>query len=223
MPDPPASAETHRRLSRSRARALRIRPLGSGLWTLLSGLCSLDSPNMTMAHPQLTRRVIFRGLKIDLALQQVELRDGTLAEREVVLHRGAVALVPVVDEGHVCLVRNRRYTVDRTLLEVPAGTIDPGESPDRTAERELLEETGYQAGRIRRIREWYVSPGVMNERMYLYLCEELHPGPTAHQPDERLQPEVVAWDDALQMVRDGRIEDAKTMLAILICDGLRRS
>src|SRR5213595_1907520 len=123
-----------------------------------------------MADPELTRRLIYQGLKIDLALQQVRLRDGTIAEREVVLHRGAVALVPMVDEQHVCLVRNHRHAVGQALLEVPAGTIDPGESADQTAERELLEETGYHAGSIRRIREWYVSPGVLTERMYLYLC-----------------------------------------------------
>jgi len=170
----------------------------------------------------MTRRIIFRGLKIDLALKQVGLRDGSITEREVVLHRGAVALVPMVDEAHVCLVRNRRYAIDRTLLEVPAGTIDPGELPDRTAERELLEETGYRAGRIRRIREWYVSPGVMNERMYLYLCEDLRPGPADHQPDEELQPVVVPWEEAMCMAEDGRIEDAKTLLALMICDRLHR-
>lgn len=175
-----------------------------------------------MADPQITRRVIFRGLKIDLALQQVGLRDGTIAEREVVLHRGAVALVPMVDEEHVCLVRNRRYAIDRTLLEVPAGTIDPGESPDQTAERELLEETGYHSGRIRRIRDWFVSPGVMNERMSLYLCEDLRPGPADHQLDEELQAVIVPWEEAMSMAEDGRIEDAKTLLALMICDRLRR-
>ena len=174
-----------------------------------------------MADPQITRRVIFRGLKIDLALQRVGLRDGTIAEREVVLHRGAVALVPMVDEGHVCLVRNRRYAIDRTLLEVPAGTIDTGELPDQTAERELLEETGYHAGRIRRIRDWYVSPGVMNERMYLYLCEDLRPGPADHQLDEELQSVVVPWEEAMSMAEDGRIEDAKTLLALMFCERLR--
>lgn len=174
---------------------------------------------MTEAQPP--RRVLFRGRKIDLALQPVTLRDGTIAEREVVLHRGAVALVPMVDDGHVCLVRNRRYAVDRTLLEVPAGTIDPGEDPDRTAERELLEETGYRAGRIRRIREWYVSPGVMNERMYLYLCEDLQPGPVRPELDEELETIIVPWEEALAMAEDGRIEDAKTLLALMICDRLR--
>jgi len=175
-----------------------------------------------VADPQLTRRLIYRGLKIDLALQQVRLRDGTIAERELVLHRGAVALVPMVDDQHVCLIRNHRYTVDRTLLEVPAGTIEPNESPDQTAERELLEETGYRAGRIRRIREWYVSPGVMNERMYLYLCEDLRPGPVDHQLDEQLQTVVVSWEEAMAMADDGRIDDAKTLLALIICDRLWR-
>ena len=85
----------------------------------------------------------------------------------------------MVDDDHVCLIENHRYAVGKTLLEVPAGTIDPGETPDQTAERELLEETGYRAARIRRIREWYVSPGVMTERMYLFLCEDLEPGPVA--------------------------------------------
>jgi len=129
----------------------------------------------------------------------------------------------MVDQDHICLVRNERYAVGKVLLEVPAGTIDPGESPDETAPRELTEETGYRAGRIVRIGEWFVSPGVMNERMYLYLCEELRPGPPAHQPDERLQPEVVAWDEAVRMVHDGQVEDAKTMLALLLVDRLRQS
>jgi ADP-ribose pyrophosphatase len=174
-----------------------------------------------VADPDPDRRVIFLGRKIDLALVPVRLADGTTEEREVVLHRGAVALVPMVDADHVCLVRNDRYAVGRVLLEVPAGTIDPGESPDATAARELTEETGYQAGRIVRLREWYVSPGVMNERMYLYLCTGLRPGPTSHQPDERLEPVVLPWGEAMAMVHDGRIEDAKTMLALLLCDRLR--
>jgi ADP-ribose pyrophosphatase len=176
-----------------------------------------------MDEPQLTRRILFRGRKVDLALQQVALRDGTIVERELVLHRGAVALVPMVDADHVCLVQNRRYTIGRTLVEVPAGTIDPGESPDQTAERELREETGFQAGRLQRVREWYVSPGVMNERMYLYLCEDLVPGPARHQPDEELQVVVVRWDEALAMTEDGRIEDAKSLIALMVCDRLRRS
>jgi ADP-ribose pyrophosphatase len=169
----------------------------------------------------MNRRVIYRGLKIDLALQSVPLADGTFSDREVVVHRGAVALVPMVDDQHVCLVENQRYAIGKTLLEVPAGTIDLGESPEQTAERELQEETGYRAGRMRLIRDWYVSPGVMTERMYLFLCDDLEPGPTHLELDERLKTVIVRWADALAMIESGRIEDAKTMLALSICDRLR--
>jgi ADP-ribose pyrophosphatase len=168
------------------------------------------------------RRLIFRGRKFDVALQPIVRSDGTRAERELVIHPGAVALVPMVDSGHVCLVENERFAVGKTLLEVPAGTIDPGESPESTAERELVEETGYRAGRIERIRDWYVSPGFLTERMFLFLCEDLTPGPTQLEPDERLRPVVVAWDDALAMASDGRIEDAKSLIALFLCDQLRK-
>lgn len=178
---------------------------------------------MPSTQPQPARRIVFRGAKIDLALQSIALADGTMADREVVIHRGAVALVPMVDENHVCLVKNDRYAVGETLLEVPAGTIDHGESPDQTAERELAEETGYRAGRITRLRDWFVSPGVMTERMFLYLCEDLQPGPTDHQLDERLQTVILPWQDAMAMALDGSIKDAKSILSLFLCDRLRSS
>ncbi len=170
----------------------------------------------------LDSRIIYRGLKIDVALRSIELADGTIGEREFVLHRGAVALVPMVDRDHVCLVRNHRFAIDRTLLEVPAGSIDVGESPEQTASRELTEETGYSAAKMTPLRDWYVTPGVMTERMFLFLCEDLTPGPTDHQLDERLESVIVSWDEALAMVHDGRIQDAKSMLSILLADRHRR-
>ncbi len=169
-----------------------------------------------------SRRVIHSGKKIEVVLDTLTLSDGSVAEREVVLHRGAVALVPMVDADHVCLVRNVRYAVRATLWEVPAGTIDPGEHPDATAARELVEETGYRAGRIVKLRDWYVSPGVMNEVMHLYLCEDLTSVGAKLELDENLEPHVVRWDEAMDMVFDGRIADAKTMLALMLVDRLRR-
>ncbi len=173
--------------------------------------------------PVSRRRVIYRGSRIELALEPYRRADGTDAERELVIHPGAVALVPMVDKHHVCLVENERYAAGKTLLEVPAGTIDPGEPPELTAERELIEETGYRAGRISRIREWFVSPGFLTEKMYLFLCENLTPGPQELEPDERLRPVVIPWDDAVAMAADGRIEDAKSIAALLICDRLFRA
>lgn len=168
-----------------------------------------------------SRRVIFSGKKIEVALDTLTLNDGTTAEREVVLHRGAVALVPMVDQDHVCLVKNVRYAVRDTLWEVPAGTIDKDEHPDTTAARELTEETGYRAGKITKLREWYVSPGVMSEVMHLYLCENLVQVGSQLELDENLEPVVIPWKEAVAMAADGRIKDAKSILAIMLVDQLR--
>ena len=170
-----------------------------------------------------SRRLIYEGRKIELALDTLTLNDGTTAEREVILHRGAVALVPMVDQDHVCLVKNMRYSVREILWEVPAGTIDHNEHPDLTAARELTEETGYKAERITKLREWFVSPGFLNEVMHLYLCEGLTAVGAAPELDENLEPVVVPWSEALAMAYDGRIRDAKSILSILLVDQLRNN
>jgi ADP-ribose diphosphatase len=169
-----------------------------------------------MKEPELPpRRIIFKGSKLDLALQPLPLADGSISTREVVVHRGAVALLPMLDNDHVCLIRNFRHTIAQTLLEVPAGTLEAGEEPAITASRELQEETGYSAARVTHLTSWWVSPGVMTEQMHLYLCEGLTAGTSAHQPDERIEVVVTPWSDAIEMAMDGRISDAKTKLAIL--------
>lgn len=176
-----------------------------------------------MQSSEAKRRLIYRGTKLDLALQSVATRDGGSIDREVVIHRGAVALLVYVDADHLCLVRNVRYAVGETLLEVPAGTIDEGESPAETAARELKEETGYTAASIKPAGSWWVSPGILNERMYLFECTDLTPGESALAPDERLEPVIVPWHVALAMIADGRIQDAKSMLAILLTAKRRES
>ena len=172
---------------------------------------------------RLDDRVLYRGRKIDLALRPVPMADGTIVEREVVIHRGAVALLPILEGGRICLVRNRRYAVGRHLLEIPAGTIEPGESPDACASRELAEETGYRADRITLLTSWWVSPGLFTEQMHLFLCEGLRPGPPAPEADEDLELIETSLYESLTMIGDGRIDDAKTMLALLLWERLRPS
>jgi ADP-ribose pyrophosphatase len=168
------------------------------------------------------RQIVFRGRKIQVALETETLPDGQTVQRDVVLHPGAVAILPVVDPNRVCLVRNRRPIVGETLLEVPAGTLEPGEAPERAAVRELAEETGYQAARWRRLAAFYPSPGVLSETTHLFVAEVLTPGPMHLERDEELEPIVVPWAQALAWVRDGTIRDAKTLVAVLLWETERK-
>lgn len=149
-----------------------------------------------------------------------QMPDGKLLVRDTVQHPGAVAIVPMVDADHVCLIHNYRIAVDRTLIELPAGTLELGEDPAVTAGRELIEETGYRAGRIEKLREFTMSPGILNERMYLFLATELTAGPTALEAGEQIETLVVSWSEAMQMACDGKIEDAKTLVGLFTCDRL---
>jgi ADP-ribose pyrophosphatase len=169
----------------------------------------------------MTREVVFRGRKIQVAVERTAGADGQPVERDVVLHPGAVAILPLVDAERVCLLRNRRPIVGETLLEVPAGTLEPGEAPEHAAVRELAEETGYRAAAWRKLAAFYPSPGVLSERTHLCVAEQLTPGPMRPEQDEDLTPEVVPWTQALAWAQDGTIRDAKTLVALLLWDRLR--
>src|SRR5262249_33660571 len=133
----------------------------------------------------------------------------------------AAAILALPDQGHVCLLRNERPVVGKTLLEIPAGTLDPSESPDLAARRELAEETGYRARSWRKLAQFFPSPGVLSEQTHLYLARDLTPGPRQLERDEKLEPTIVRWEDAVTWALDGTIEDAKTLVAILLWDRLR--
>ncbi len=169
----------------------------------------------------MSRQIVHRGRKIQVAVDTTTLPGGDTFTRDVVLHPGAVAILPLLDDDHVCLVRNRRPIVDATLLEIPAGTLEPGEPPDAAAPRELAEETGYRAGRWRKLAEFNPSPGILSEVTHLYLAEELTPGAQQLEKDEEMVPQVFAWDQVRAWVLDGTIRDAKTMIAVLLWDRLR--
>lgn len=168
------------------------------------------------------REIVFQGRKIRVAQDTTVLPTGETVRRDVVLHPGAVAILPLVDDERVCLVRNERPIVGETLLEVPAGTLEPDEPPEAAAVRELAEETGYRAGRWRKLAVFTPSPGVLSERTHLFVAQDLTPGPLKLEKDERLEPFVVPWQEALAWAVDGTLRDAKTLVAILLWDRLRK-
>jgi ADP-ribose pyrophosphatase len=169
----------------------------------------------------MARQVLCRGKRVQLARDTILLPDGQTAERDVVLHPGAVAMLVLVDDEHLCLLRNRRLAVGETLWEIPAGTLEGDEAPETAAVRELREETGYEAGQWRKLAEFFPSPGVLSERMHLFLARDLTPGPLRLQPDEELEPKIVAWSEALRWALDGTIRDAKTLIALLLWDRMQ--
>jgi ADP-ribose pyrophosphatase len=169
----------------------------------------------------MARELIHRGRKIQVLLDTTALPDGTVIRRDVIIHPGAVVILPMVDRDHICLLRNHRFIVDETLWELPAGTLEPGEPPDRAAVRELAEETGYIARRWRKLTAAYASPGCLTEMMHIFVAEELTPGPARPEKDEALEPRIVDWSTAVAWTADGTIRDVKTIAGLLLWDRLR--
>ncbi len=167
------------------------------------------------------RQIIHRGRKIQVAIDISRGPGGEEIRRDLILHPGAVVILPVIDRDHICLLRNFRFVIDETLWELPAGTLEPGEAIELAANRELIEETGFRAGKWRSLGYFYASPGVMDEKLHLFVAEDLTPGEAQPEADEQLEPKVVLWADALQMALDGTIKDAKTITAILLWDRMR--
>jgi ADP-ribose pyrophosphatase len=131
-------------------------------------------------------------------------------------------IVPLLDDGRVCLIRNWRVAVGKTLIELPAGTLEPPEPAIETAEGELIEETGYRAKRIEFLHAFFLSPGILDEKMHLYLATGLTEGETAREEGEEIENWVVPLEEAVAMVFRGEIEDAKTIVGLLWIERLRR-
>ncbi len=167
--------------------------------------------------------LLLQTRRFSVVRHQQTLPDGSVHTRESVQHPGAVVILPMVDAEHVCLIHNYRIAVNETLIELPAGTLDRDEAPATTARRELIEETGYQAKAITLLHQFYMSPGILNERMWLYLATGLTPGETAREAGEDIQNLVVTVDEAIRMATDGTIHDAKSLVALLLYDRLRRT
>jgi ADP-ribose pyrophosphatase len=159
---------------------------------------------------------VYVGRRIRVEVDTLHAPDGRSIRRDAIRHPGAVVILPVLDAEHVVLLRNFRFVVGDTLWEVPAGTVEPNEPLEDCARRELLEETGYRAAKWRSLGFMYASPGVMDEKLHLYVAEDLTPGPPKPEPDEQLEPVTVPFSDAIRMCLDGTIRDAKTITLLLL-------
>lgn len=141
---------------------------------------------------------------------------------DVVVHPGAAVILPILPDGRVLLIENYRYTLGQTLLELPAGTLDPGENPRDCASRELIEETGYAAGRLEPLIDYYPTPGFCTERMHLFLAHDLKPGSPRREPGERIENRPMEYEQVLEAIAAGRIIDGKTLVGVLCYDRFER-
>jgi ADP-ribose pyrophosphatase len=172
--------------------------------------------------PVSNQRVLLTTPRFQVIEVERQDRSGDPVKRQIILHPGAVLIIPLLEGDRVCLIRNERVAVGKTLIELPAGTIDPPDEPRATALRELQEETGYTASRWRELPGFYMSPGILRERMQVFVAEGLSPGDPAREAGETIDNLIVPWSEALAMAERGEIEDAKTICGLLLWDRLRR-
>ena len=158
--------------------------------------------------------IVLRGARFDVERLMIRGDDGKVYPREVIRHPGAVVLLPILADGSVVMIENTRATVGETLLELPAGTREPGEEAIVTAERELLEETGYTSQRFELMLEFYSAPGISDELMLLYRATELTAGTAQREATESIVNRIVARDQLAGLIGGGQIRDAKTLVGL---------
>jgi ADP-ribose pyrophosphatase len=155
------------------------------------------------------------GFRIEITRERVELPNGRSVELDIVHHPGAAAVVPFVSESDVLLIRQYRHAAGGTILEVPAGKLDPGDTPEACAARELEEEAGQRAGRLEKLGWIFTTPGFTDEVIHLFAAFELEPVGTRHEDDEVIEVMRVPLRDALDLVWRGELNDAKSALALI--------
>ena len=163
---------------------------------------------------RISSKRIFEGKVLNLRVDEVEIENGPIATREIVEHRGATAIVPILDSQEVILVRQYRYPVESELLEIPAGTLQLNEDPEDCAARELEEETGYRCTQLTKLTECFVAPGYSSEKIHIYLAKGLTKTQTMMDEDEKITVETYPFSEALEKIRRGEIRDAKSMVGL---------
>ena len=173
---------------------------------------------------KLDSKRIHTGRVINLDVDTVRFPDDSKGELEIIRHPGAAAVVPFASDPHgddpiVLLIQQYRYATDGTLIEIPAGRLNPGEDPRACAQRELLEEVGVKAGRVERLTTIWTTPGFTDERIHLFWAADLTADKHAREPDEFIEVVRKPLSEALELIRSGVISDAKTALALLFVAG----
>ncbi len=169
---------------------------------------------MTKPAPQ-QKQLLLTTSRFSVELVTQQLADGSLFSREVIRHPGAVVIIPVLDDGRICLIRNFRISLNQELLELPAGTLEPPEPPLETARRELIEETGYRSRNIEPLCDFYMSPGILDEHLFCFLATGLESGRTALEHGEQITNCPVTISELTELLRDGKIKDSKSISALL--------
>ena len=169
-----------------------------------------------MSYRLVDKQLVYDGRRIRLEVHHLENdQTGVHHKREVVVHPGAVVILPFLDAETILLIRQRRFAIADVLTELPAGTLERGEEPINCAGRELIEETGYVANRLKPLGMLVPSPGILSERMYLFAAYDLEKSRAAPEEGEEIEVRPTRWDDAVEMIRSGEIVDAKTVATIL--------
>ena len=159
---------------------------------------------------------VFQGRAFGVRVDQLRRPDGEITRIDLVEHVGAVALLPVGQDGLIWFVRQYRHPAGKRLLELPAGTLEPGEPPEECARRECREEIGMAPGRLERLGGFYLAPGYSTEYLHVFMAADLQPSPLPGDEDEDLEIERLGLVQALQRMRRGEIEDAKSLAALLL-------
>ena len=169
-----------------------------------------------MKYQTLQSEPVYQGKAFRVRRDQVRLPDDKLTRLDIVEHIGAVTILPLDADGRIWFVRQYRHAAAQELLELPAGTLEPGEPPEACARREIREETGLAAGELRKLGEFFLAPGYSTEYMHVFLGTDLHPDPLPGDQDEFLSVEAHLAGEVFEMITRGEIQDAKTLAALLL-------